>query len=178
MYIKKLVGDKCYLSPMESNDAEKFCEWLNDLEVVTNTELSGQSLSVEKEKEVLSSLSKCHNYGIIDKQNDQLIGSCGLMNIDNVNQTAEAGIIIGNKEYWNKGFGSEALTLLIDYAFRYLNLYNIMLRVYSFNERGVACYEKIGFKKIGERRNALRRNLKSFNIIFMDIIPDDFYKND
>jgi RimJ/RimL family protein N-acetyltransferase len=176
MYIKKMVGQKCYLSPMDINDAEKYATWLNDLEVTTFTKLAPQSITIEKEKEILSSLSKFHNYSIVDKQNDQLIGSCGLLDIDDIHKSAEIGIIIGDKNYWNKGYGTEALSLLIDYSYKFLNLYNILLRVYSINEKAIRCYEKIGFKKIGERRKALRRNLQTFNFIYMDIIPEDFYK--
>ncbi|MFH0976770.1 MAG: GNAT family protein [Spirochaetota bacterium] len=176
MHIKKLIGEKCYLSPMDINDAERFAVWLNDLEVTLYTKLAPQSLSIESEKGILSSLCKEHNYSIIDKLTNQLIGSCGLLDIDHINQTAEIGIIIGDKNFWNRGYGSEALHLLLNYAFKYLNLFNIMLRVYSANEKGINCYEKIGFKKIGERRKALIRNLQVHNIILMDIIPEDFYK--
>ncbi len=177
MYIKKLAGKKCYLAPMDINDAEKFTAWLNDLEVTVFTQLAHQSLNIDKEREILPLLGKNHNYSIINKENDQLIGSCGLMDIDNIHQSAEIGIIIGDKDYWDKGYGSEALSLLIDYAYKYLNLFNIMLRVYAFNERGISCYEKIGFKRIGERRKAIRRNLQVFDIIYMDILPEDFYRN-
>jgi RimJ/RimL family protein N-acetyltransferase len=58
--------------------------------------------------------------------------------LDNLNQTAEAAIIIGNKNYWNKGYGSEALSLLMDYGFKALNIHNIMLSVYSFNKRAMS----------------------------------------
>jgi RimJ/RimL family protein N-acetyltransferase len=104
-----------------------------------------------------------------------LIGNCGFIDIDYVNKTAETGIFIGNKNYWNKGYGTEALSLLLDYGFKALNLHNIMLRVYEFNERAIRCYQKTGFKHIGKRREALHRNLEKHNIIFMDILQNDFY---
>jgi len=176
MYFKKMVGQKCFLSPIDENDAEKFTEWLNDLEVTVNLQLYQRAINVESEKTFLSNLSKDHNYSIIDIKTNRLIGNCGFFGIDNLNQTAEAGIFIGNKEYWNKGYGTEALMLLLDYGFKALNLYNIELRVYGFNDRAIRSYEKAGFKQIGTRRKALYRNMERHDIVFMDILADEFYE--
>jgi RimJ/RimL family protein N-acetyltransferase len=177
MYFKKLAGNRCYLSPMDENDAEKFTEWLNDLELIINLQMYNGVINVENERRFLGDLSKEQNYSIIDFENDELIGICGLLDIDHLNQTAEAGIFIGNKNYWNRGFGSEALTLLLDYGFKALNLNNVMLKVYSFNKRAIKSYEKVGFKLIGNRRNALKRGRATHDVLFMDILEKDFYEN-
>jgi RimJ/RimL family protein N-acetyltransferase len=158
MYFKKLVGKKCYLSPIDADDTEKFTEWLNDMEILNNLQLYSSVINAENEKAFLNNLAKEHNYSIIDSKTNELIGNCGFMEIDNINQTAEVGIFIGNKNYWNKGYGTEALSLLLDYGFKALNLHNVLLRVYDYNERAKKCYEKIGFKGIGIRRDALYRN--------------------
>jgi len=177
MYFKKLVGKKCYLSPMDVNDAEKYTEWLNDLEVSTGLgQVYEGILNVESEKEILKDLSQKHNYSVIDIETNELIGSCGFSVIDNLNQTAENGIFIGNKKFWDKGYGTEAMILLMDYGFKALNLHNVLLRVFSFNERAIKCYEKIGFKTIGKRREALKRGDKIYDIIYMDILYDEFYE--
>jgi len=175
MYFKKLVGKKCYLSPMNINDAEKYTEWLNDLEVAANLTLYNSVITVEAEKEFLANLSKEHNYSIVDTETNELIGSCGFIGLDHLNQTAEAGIFIGNKNYWNKGYGTESFQLLLDYGFKALNLHSVMLRVYSFNERAIRVYEKLGFTFIGKWREALRRGNKAYDIIFMDILREEFY---
>jgi RimJ/RimL family protein N-acetyltransferase len=175
VYFKKLAGKKCYLSPIDVNDAEVFTEWLNDMELSVNLQLYNSIISVESEKVFLDNLSKDHNYSIIDSETNKLIGNCGFMDIDYVNQTAELGIFIGDKQFWNKGYGTEALSLLIDYGFKALNFYNIMLRVYEYNKNAIRCYEKIGFKQIGKRRKALNRNLEKHDIIFMDLLQGDFF---
>ena len=176
MYFKKLVGKKCYLSPIDINDAGKFAEWLNDLELTVNLTLYNSIINVENEKVFLENLSKEHNYSIIDLETNELIGNCGFLEVDNLNQTGEAGIFIGNKSFWGKGYGTEALTLLLDYGFKALNLHNIQLRVFDYNKRGIRSYEKIGFKLIGIRRDALYRNRERHNIIFMDILANEFYE--
>ena len=176
MYFKKLVGKKCYLSPMSPNDAEKFTKWLNDMELLINLQLYNGVINLENEKEFLSNLSKEHNYSIIDLEKEELIGTCGFLDIDCVNQTAETGIFIGDKNYRKKGYGTEALSLLVDYGFKALNFHNIMLKVYEYNKGAIKCYEKIGFKQIGVRRQALHRNLEKHNIVFMDILSNEFYE--
>jgi RimJ/RimL family protein N-acetyltransferase len=145
MYFKKMTGEKCFLSPIDTNDVEKFTKWLNDLEVTKYLLLYPHIISIENEKEYLEKLSKEHIYSIVDIDNNELIGNCGYGDIDHLNQTAQIGIFIGNKNYWNKGYGTEALSLLLDYGFKALNLHNIFLRVYSFNERARKSYEKVGF---------------------------------
>ena len=161
---------------MDVNDAEKYTEWLNDLEITANLDGYNNVITAEAEKELLEKLSKEHNYSIIDTETNELIGACGFIGVDYLNQTAETGIFIGNKNYWNKGYGTESLELLLDFGFKALNLHNIMLRVFSFNEKAIRIYNKLGFKTIGKRREALRRGSKTYDIIYMDIIQNDFYE--
>jgi len=138
-YFKKMIGKRCYLSPMNTENAEKYVSWLNDMEVA-------QYLTVAY-----------HN-----------------INLDHINRTAEVGIFIGEKSCWNKGYGEEAMRLLLDYAFNILNLESIMLNVYAFNTRAIRCYRKIGFKEIGRRRRARRIQGTSYDIIYMDLLAEEF----
>ena len=175
MYFKKLIGKKCYLAPIDVNDIEKYTEWLNDLEVTKHLMTYPHIVSIENEKGFLEKISKEHTYSIIDNGTNELIGNCGFTDIDHINQTGEVGIFIGDKKYWDKGYGTEALSLLLDYGFNALNFHNISLRVYSFNERAIKSYEKIGFKIMGKKREALLRGKERHDIIFMDILYNEFY---
>ena len=69
---------------------------------------------------------------------------------------AKFGILIGEKDCWGKGYGTETALLMLDYGFTGLGLHNIMLRTDSFNERGVGAYLRAGFREIGRRREAVR----------------------
>jgi RimJ/RimL family protein N-acetyltransferase len=175
MYFKKMIGKRCYLSPIDENDAEKFTEWLNDLEITEYLALYPSVINAQSEKTFLEKMSKEHIYSIIDNDTDELIGICGYENIDHINQTADVGIFLGVKSYWKKGYGTEALNLLLDYGFKALNFHSIGIKVYSFNERAINCYEKIGFKPIGKRRRAILRNNERYDIIYMDIIYEEYF---
>jgi len=175
-YYKKLIGEKCYLSPISIEDAEQYVEWINDLEVTKNLLMSSQQITLEKEREILSDMSKNRSqvFGIIDKATDKLIGNCSLFRINNLNRKAEFGIFIGDRKYWNKGFGTEATKLILDYGFNILNLNNIMLEVFSFNKRAIKSYEKVGFKMIGKRREAIIFGENKYDEIYMDILAKGF----
>ncbi len=172
-YYKKLVGKKCYLSPISIEDVGQYTEWLNDLEVTKTLSIFSMNISYNSEIEILERVSKEHNYAIIDLENDKLIGNVGLTDINHLHRTAEIGIFIGDKSYWNKGYGGEAMKLLLKYSFSYLNLRNVMLRVFAYNERAVRCYEKIGFKVIGKRRSSIQFDMKEHELILMDILNDE-----
>ena len=84
------------------------------------------------------------------------------------------GIVIGEKTYWNKGYGQEAITLLLDYGFTLLNLNSIMLGTFAFNERAINCYKCVGFKEIGRRRQARIIGESKYDGILMDILAEEF----
>lgn len=89
--------------------------------------------------------------GLWHKVTAELIGTIGLHDIDQINQTAELGIVIGNQQYHGQGIGSAAITALTEHAFAVLNLRNVTLRVLGNNERGQRCYQRLGFQVTGRR---------------------------
>ena len=97
MYVKKLIGTQCYLSPLNLEDAEQYAVWLNDVEVIENLQLSSSIISVEGEREFLKKLAQEHNYGIIDLKTNHLLGNVGFIDINHLHRTAEIGIFIGER---------------------------------------------------------------------------------
>jgi RimJ/RimL family protein N-acetyltransferase len=102
------------------------------------------------------------------------IGNTGLHQVDHTNRTAEFGIMIGEKDCWGQGYGTETTHLMLDYGFNYLGLHNIMLRVYSFNQRGIRAYQRAGFQIIGHRREAHRLGSQPHDVIYMDCLATEF----
>jgi len=172
-YFKKIIGENIYLSPINMDDYETYTEWINDLEISINLGNAHQIFNLDKEKEITEQLVE-NNFAIIDKAGDKLIGNCGIFDIDQVNKHGELGILIGEKDYWDKGIGKEAISLILDYGFNLLNLHNIMLKVYSFNKRGIKCYKKLGFKEIGKRRESRQVAGEKYDEIYMDILSSEF----
>lgn len=174
-YFKKLLGDRIYLSPRNIEDVEKFTEWMNDFEVTDYTGRSGAIMSLEGERKYLQEDANPEaTFSIITLEEDKLIGSVGLEKIDHINRTAILGIFIGDKEYRSKGYGTEAIRLLLDYGFHYLNLHSVTLQLMSFNERALKCYKKCGFKEIGRLRENKFINGKYYDTITMDILENEF----
>lgn len=174
-YFKKLLGEKIYLSPRNTEDVEKFTEWMNDFHTTDYTGRSAYIITLEGEKKYFEeNIDKNYNFFIVTLDTDKLIGTVGLEDYNAINRTATLGIFIGDKEVRNKGYGTEAIRLILDYGFNYLNLNNIKLDVMEFNERAIACYKKCGFKEYGRRRKAEFVNGKYYDRISMDILAEEF----
>lgn len=173
-YFPKVVGDRVYLSPISMEDAEAYTAWLNDLETSRFLTTASMSISLQSEREILPRLASGHTYAIVEKGSNELIGNCGLMDIVDSCRSAEVGIFIGSQAKRGHGYGSEALRLLCDYAFNVLNLHSLMLRVYDYNERAIACYRKSGFMEIGRRREARYYAGAYHDVILMDLVAPEF----
>lgn len=176
MYFKKITGKRIYLSPRGAEDYLKFTEWLNDMEVTRGLLTSHMVYTAEAEKRYLESDlgPEERSFAIIDMETDKIIGTCGLMNIDFINRHAELGIFIGDKDYWNDGYGTEAINLLLDFGFNILNLHSTMLKVYSFNDRAINCYKKVGFKEVGRLREYKIILGNKYDEVIMDILSCEF----
>lgn len=174
-YFKKIVGEKVFLSPINPDDAEVYTRWINDLEVGIYLTVAPNIYTLSREREILERIGKeGYNFAIVDSEKERVIGNCGLMNVDFVNRKAEMGIFIGEKNYWGKGYGTEAIELLLDFSFNILNLNSMMLTVRAFNKRAIRCYEKCGFKLIGKRREATILGPQKYDEYFMDILAAEF----
>lgn len=176
-HYKKLVGEKCYLSPPSLEDAEKWAEWDNDLEVTIPLGPEAYTpYPLERVREGVRKLmeKERHIFSIIDLKTEKLIGRCLLFDVDQINRKATFGIDIGDKAYWDQGYGQDATKLILDYGFNLLNLHNIMLGVFSYNQRAINCYKKVGFKEIGKRRESRFVGGKWYDGVWMDILADEF----
>ena len=175
-HYKKLQGEKVYLSPVAINDADTFVEWMNDFQVTDYTGRSSQLCSYEQEKLwVAEQVNQSSNFmAIVREDNDEVIGTISLNQLNFVDRTATLGIMIGKSENRSKGYGTEAIGLILDFAFNYLNLNSVFLTYLECNERARRCYDKVGFKEIGRRRKSRFINGKYYDQVMMDILAEEF----
>ena len=178
-YFKKLVGDRIYLSPRGASDEEieKFTEWMNDFQVTDYINKSEQIMTAIGEKEWLENTARKNenkNFNIIDLNSNKLIGTIGLEKFNWTSRNAVLGIFIGDKNYRNNGYGTEAIKLLLEFGFKYLNLHSIRLSLLSINERAHKCYLKCGFKDAGKSREEIFLNGKYYDKLYMDILEGEF----
>lgn len=175
-YIPKIIGEKVYLSPMLLDDLEQYTRWMNDFEVTRYLGQAAKCYSLESEKKILEGLvSDGHNYAVVLKGEDRLIGNASLFDIQHIHQRAEIGLFIGEAKDRGKGYGPEVVKLLVDYGFRYLNLNNIMLKVFSGNTAAINAYKKCGFREIGRRSRSYFVENKWHDEIFMEILKDKLH---
>ena len=190
-----IYGERIRFRGVERTDLPTFVRWINDPEVLAGIGIYRPFSQAEEDgwfDEMLKHHPDEHVLAIeIRTQGEReglvandvtepgaegwkLIGSCGFFNLDHHNQSAEFGINIGEKRYWNQGYGTEAVRLLVKYGFSTLNLHRIYLRVFETNPRAIRTYEKAGFTHEGRQRLAEFRDGKYIDVLVMSILRDEF----
>ena len=174
-----VYGKRIRLRAVEPGDVESFHAWVNDPEVTRGLAMYlPYSLADEKnwfdglakrdmrEKPLAIEIKKGRAW--------KLIGNCGVFDIDSTARSAELGIMIGDKSEWNKGYGSETMSLLLRHCFETLNMNRVSLRVYTANVRAVRAYEKAGFQMEGRLREAVYKNGKYDDVLVMSVLRADW----
>jgi RimJ/RimL family protein N-acetyltransferase len=115
-----------------------------------------------------------YSFGIRALEDDRLIGTVGLGGIAWAAGNCWVGIGIGERELWGKGYGTEAMDLVIRYAFEVLNLKRVSLDVFEYNERAVKSYLKVGFVVEGRMRQWMQRRGERYDLIYMGLLRSDW----
>jgi RimJ/RimL family protein N-acetyltransferase len=124
--------------------------------------------------ESISANNDTYTFAIEAKETEELIGGCGTNAIDWKNSTATVGIFVGKEGYLSKGYGTDAMNILINFIFNEMNINKVKLEVYSFNIRAIKCYEKLGFKQEGCLRKEIFREGKYHDILVYGMFRDEF----
>ena len=169
-------GSKVGLGSWLPEHFELWMEAIHDPEFNLHADGGFAMPNREKEAEMFDSTAKSGgaSFTIYTLAEMLPIGGAGLFGINHLQRTGTLGISIFNKNYWGQGYGTEAVKLVVDYGFRFMNLHNIMLDTTGFNERAIRAYEKAGFKIIGRRREAILVAGKFYDQIFMDCLSTEF----
>jgi diamine N-acetyltransferase len=180
-----IYGKRIRLRAVEHNDLPTFLKWVNDSEVKQGISVY-LPLSMADEEDWFAGerkrLPEEHNLVIEIRPATQdeeegtwmVIGECGFFNYDQRNRSAEFGIMIGEKSYWNQGYGTEAVRLLMQLGFTTLNLNRIYLRVLENNPRAIRAYEKAGFTYEGRQRQAEFKDGRYLDLLVMSILRAEY----
>lgn len=178
MYEGKLVK----LRELKSEDIHLAYEFMNDQDVVMYLNPGiPYPMTLEKEKawfEAQKNNNDTYSFSIETLEEGLYIGGCGINNYDWKNGTATVGIFIGNREYKSKGYGTDAMAVLLDFIFKQTNINRVQLYVYSFNERAIKSYRKNGFVEEGRLRQRIFRNGRYYDEVVMSILREEYFTED
>lgn len=175
--ILNLVGEKVALGPRRRDLLPLYLKWINDFEVCRTLAVQMRPRTMEFEEQWWEGAAHDDRgvaFTIYERETLRPIGNTDLTDIDTYHRTASFGLMIGEKECWGKGYGTEATRLMLEYGFTVLGVHNIMLEVYGYNERAIRTYRRAGFKEIGRRREALQFCGKAHDVILMDCLATEF----
>jgi RimJ/RimL family protein N-acetyltransferase len=171
-----IYAERIRLRAMERADVPYCVEWLNDPEVTAGLLLNLPLAAWDEMRwfENLANRPAAERPLAIEARLPdggwKYIGNLGLEDISSTHRSATFGIFIGDKSYWNSGYGTEATRLIVKHGFGTLNLNRISLTVYETNPRAIRAYEKVGFVREGVQRQAIYRDGRYLDLILMSIL--------
>jgi RimJ/RimL family protein N-acetyltransferase len=122
------------------------------------------------EKELVGDKPEVFFFMIRSLDDDRVIGEIGLDEVDWVHGETFVGISIGERDLWGKGYGTDAMRIVLRYAFTELNLERVTLTVFEYNPRAMRSYEKAGFTVEGRLKKMLLRGGRRWDEFFMGIL--------
>jgi len=172
-----IEGEKVSLAPLTAEDAKACYEWFVDPEIRKFVSSHALPNTFEKSRNFIEEMNVSNNdvlLGIFTRPDGEYIGNIALHGIDRDNSNAFFGIVIGNSKNHGKGMGTEAVRLLLLYAFRNLGLNMVFLNVFADNVRAIRSYEKLGFKKCGTLPKGFRRDGEFIDCTIMAVLASEF----
>jgi diamine N-acetyltransferase len=175
--IVNIEGELVSLGPIRRDHIPLYLRWVNDFGTTQYLEIQPRPMTLEQEMAWFEQAATNQSqplFTIYERATGRAIGNCGLHQVDYRNRRAEVGIMVGEADVRGRGYGTEAMRLLLDYAFTVLGLHSVMLLVYEYNYPARRSYEKAGFREIGNRRESRWYNGRFWDEIHMDILASEF----
>ncbi len=116
------------------------------------------------------------NFFIRTLDGDRIIGDIGIDDINWSHRDCDVGIGLGEREVWGRGYGTDAMRVILRYAFTELNMHRVSLGVFEYNQRGIRSYEKAGFIHEGRQRKYLLKEGRRWDVVYMGMLRDDWLK--
>ncbi|MRX56533.1 aminoglycoside 6'-acetyltransferase [Bacillus sp. HMSC76G11] len=175
-----LQGENVYLRPFKKEDFDMIFHNVQDKEIrrLTGTQTFFTMGKIEKAYESFALDKTRMDLVIAMKETDEAIGDLALLDIDLLNRNASIRIALNEEKHRGRGFGTEALRLILQHGFHNLGLYRVGLNVYHYNERAKRSYEKLGFKQEGVIRGELFYDGDFHDNILMGVLADEFWEAD
>jgi diamine N-acetyltransferase len=176
---KSLIGERVFLRPFSKDDLPYIQKWSNDAEL---RRLIGEVAPMSRAdtekwyRELLADEDRVW-FAIVLEKGDRVIGEAGLLRMFRPWRSTDMTIIIGEKDEWGKGYGTEVGHLLLHYAFGQLGFHRISIGVVGFNKRALRFWESLGFKKEGVERDAHYYDNEYSDGIMMSILENEFRKS-
>lgn len=170
------TNPKIRLRPFTRDDLPRLQVWKEDEELAAylGLKLPGEEVDYYQRCEKLLGQRTSRIFAIEDERG-QFIGEVELNQITWRRKQAELHICIGERRYWGKGYGTEAVRAILNLAFEDMGLESVYLRVYRHNRRAIRCYEKCGFKKEAVLRNRFHsQGSRAYDVLLMSISAADF----
>ncbi|MBF4694361.1 GNAT family N-acetyltransferase [Fusibacter ferrireducens] len=175
-----MKGSKVYLRAVERKDVELAYKYMNNEDSFYNLSVGvPYPMNFDNEMDWYESQRKksdSYNFAICTVEDDLYIGGCGINSIDWNNRSCNIGIFIGDDRFKSKGFGTEAMALLLAFIFKQISVERVELRVFGFNDRAIKSYIKNGFVEEGRLRNAIYRNGAFHDEVIMSILRTEYKK--
>ena len=172
-----LKGSKVILRPGADSDIYYLLRWYNDGEL---NRLAGWSSTRVTPDKLRYNIARSFGYDpmnlMIDNEEGIPIGTIQLYNFNEQDKSCKLGIRIGDRNYWSKGYGEDAVKTLLEYAFMKIDIFRVTLKVYEYNERAVKCYLKCGFQNEGRTRQSAYIDGKFYDEIIMGILKSDYIR--
>lgn len=171
------TGEKVRLREYRREDAPKAQAYINEPEIKRLLGGAPFPLTLWDEEKFIaqqSARSDTYSFAIETIADGHYIGGCGINALDWKNRVAEIGIFIGDKAYWNQGYGTDALKVLLRFVFYQLNLHKISLQVLSFNERAQKVYKRLGFIEEGRLRQERYVDGTYYDLLVMGLLKEEF----
>ena len=164
------------LGPLADEDSEILFQWINDRDLVLHN-APFRPVDAASHRDWYDAVRARHDVAIfaIRRASDHaLIGTCQLHSIDPVHRSAELQIRIGDQAECGRGYGTEAVRMLLQHAFRDLGLNRVSLRVFANNDRAVRAYAKAGFTREGVLREAAYIDGRFVDVLAMAILSREY----
>jgi ribosomal-protein-alanine N-acetyltransferase len=179
MHYRFIEGKRSFLSPVEREEfAEHMVAWANDPEVTNNLNrglFPTTKSMVEEEYDQLARSNNDFLFGVIDQETDTFIGTAGLYSVNWLARSGEMRRFIGDKNFWNRGYGTELAHLMVAFGFERLNLNRIWSGVNVSNIGSWRSDEKVGFVQEGILRQELYRNGRYYDSVRFSILREEYF---